>query len=320
MAGLAKSPSSMKPDPQPEPIERILADNPQIEGVRIDPVKRDLEIGFTDSMPAAQVLEKIDASLHRELPDPDVVMHSPEVLHPPGTNGAGARIHHHHLGAGVIEFHRGDAEPRAVVWRSFKMPRWQNRPARAAEGPDYRVMLLLSGVCGITALAGYFLGRAEAMPRLVVLVFAAAYVSGGWYAAREVFGELRHGTIDVHFLMLVVAIGVLFVNAWAEGATLLFLFSLSSGLEQFARYRTQKTISSLLNAAPKQALRRSADAWVEVAIEEVQPADELLVKPGELFRSMGWLSKARLQRMNRRSPGSRFPSGNARAITSAAAP
>lgn len=31
----------------------------------------------------------------------------------------------------------------------------------------------------------------------------------------------------MHFLMLVVAIGALFVNAWAEGATLLFLFSLS---------------------------------------------------------------------------------------------
>ncbi len=276
--------SSMKPNPHPEPIERILAENPRVEGLRIDAEKHDLEIGFADGVPAEPVLAKIDASLHHELPDPEVVMHSPEVVHPPGTDGAGVHFHHHHLGNGVIEFHRGDAEPRGpVVWRKFKVPRWQNRPPPSAEGPDYRVMLALSSVCGVAALAGYFAGRAHLAPLVVVPAFAMSYVSGGWYAAREVFGELRRGRIDVHFLMLVVAVGALFVNAWAEGATLLFLFSLSGGLEQFAHHRTQKTISSLLKAAPKQALRRSAGAWVEVAIEEVQPADDLLVKPGELF-------------------------------------
>jgi Cd2+/Zn2+-exporting ATPase len=89
--------------------------------------------------------------------------------------------------------------------------------------------------------------------------------------------------------MIVVAIGALFVNAWAEGAVLLFLFSLSGGLEQFAHYRTQKTLNSLMKAAPKQALRREANQWVEVAIEAVRVDDELLVKPGELFPVDGTL-------------------------------
>ena len=274
----------MKEDSSPEPIERILAANLEVQGLRIDAETHNLEVGFADAVPAPSVLDKIDASLNRELPDPEVVMHSPKVMHSPAMDGKGAPFHHHHLGAGVIEFHRGDAEPRGpVVWRRFTVPRWQNRPPPATDGLDYRLMLLLSGICGVAALAGYFAGRAQLGPWFVALAFAVAYLSGGWYAAREVFGELRRGRIDVHFLMLFVAIGALFVNAWTEGATLLFLFSLSGGLEQFAHHRTQKTIRSLLQAAPKQALRRSAEGWVEVAIEQVQPGDELLVKAGELF-------------------------------------
>ena len=83
--------------------------------------------------------------------------------------------------------------------------------------------------------------------------------------------------------MVAVALGALFVKGWTEGATLLFLFSLSNGLEQFANYRTSKSIESLLKVAPKHALRRENGQWVEAPIEEVQIGNELLVKPGELF-------------------------------------
>ncbi|HSI14359.1 MAG TPA: hypothetical protein VK961_20080, partial [Chthoniobacter sp.] len=273
----------MKADQNPGPIERILAVNPQIEGLRIDAEERDLEVGFAEEVPPAPVLAKIDKSLSHDLPNPELVVHSPEVFHTPGVEGAKVHFHHHHLGKGAIEFHRGEAEPLGtIVWRKFKVPRWQNRLLPEAES-DYRLMLLLSGVCGAAGLAGYFAAQAPATAWLVLPAFLISYVSGGWYAAREVAGELRRGKIDVHFLMLIVALGALLVNARAEGATLLFLFSLSGGLEQFAHYRTRKTISSLLKVAPKQVLRRSAGTWVETAIENVQPEDELLIKPGELF-------------------------------------
>jgi Zn2+/Cd2+-exporting ATPase len=94
---------------------------------------------------------------------------------------------------------------------------------------------------------------------------------------------LRQRKIDIQFLMVAVAAGALFVGAQTEGATLLFLFSLSNGLEQFANYRTRKSIESLLKVAPKRVSRREDNRWVEVAAEEVGVGDELLVKPGELF-------------------------------------
>jgi Cd2+/Zn2+-exporting ATPase len=83
--------------------------------------------------------------------------------------------------------------------------------------------------------------------------------------------------------MIAVALGSLTVRAWTEGATLLFLFSLSNGLEQFANHRTRKTIESLLKATPKMALKRNGANWVQIPIEQVGRGDELMVKPGDLF-------------------------------------
>src|SRR3954465_5413411 len=116
----------MKPEPQPEAIKHILAENPEVAGVRIDAEKRDLEIGFSETVPPAPVLEQIDASLSRELPDPESVLHSSAIQHAATADAEG--FHHHHLGEGVIEFHRGHAEPRRpVLWKKFKVPHWENR-------------------------------------------------------------------------------------------------------------------------------------------------------------------------------------------------
>ena len=83
--------------------------------------------------------------------------------------------------------------------------------------------------------------------------------------------------------MIVVALGAAGIGAWVEGATLLFLFSLSNALERFANYRTEQTIGSLLKAAPETACRRENGEWVEVPTDSLGVGDELLVKPGELF-------------------------------------
>ena len=126
-------------------------------------------------------------------------------------------------------------------------------------------------------------GRAGMPGELIAASFVLAYLSGGWFATQDVWHALKRGKIDIQFLMVAVALGALFVKGWTEGATLLFLFSLSNGLEQFANYRTRKSIESLLKVAPKHAVRRQNGHWIEISVDEVEPADELLVKAGELF-------------------------------------
>ena len=89
------------------------------------------------------------------------------------------------------------------------------------------------------AVENYFLRRG---------VFCRRILSVG-----EVWERLQQRAIDVHFLMLAVAVGAASIGAWAEGATLLFLFSFSGALEHFALGRTQKEIRSLFRDAPKTA-------------------------------------------------------------------
>ena len=144
-------------------------------------------------------------------------------------------------------------------------------------------MLVLAGICGVCTLTGFVLSRSGFHLASFVPFFVVAYLAGVWFAAQDCWAGLKHGKVDIHFLMIAVAIGALFVDAWTEGATLLFLFSLSNALEQFANYRTRKTIDSLLKVAPKLALRRENSAWVKVPVEEIAASDELLVKAGELF-------------------------------------
>jgi len=160
---------------------------------------------------------------------------------------------------------------------------WRNRPFPRPVARDYRVMLVLAAICGLSTLGGFLLAQAGTRDALTAICFAIAYLTGGWFATQDVWHALKLGKIDIQFLMVAVALGALFVKAWTEGATLLFLFSLSNALEQFANYRTRKSIESLLKVAPKHALRRENGRWLEISIEDVEPRDELLVKPGELF-------------------------------------
>ncbi len=147
--------------------------------------------------------------------------------------------------------------------------------------PDYQVMFSLAALCGLGTLGGFLLHRPA--PLLAAVLFLGAYLSGGWFASLQLTGELRRGVFDINLLMIVVAIGAACIGAWAEGGTLLFLFSLSNALERFANYRTEETISSLLKSSPETTCRRENGVWIEVSIASLGVDDELLVKPGDLF-------------------------------------
>src|SRR5439155_13824672 len=90
--------------------------------------------------------------------------------------------------------------------------------------------------------------------------------------------------LDVHFLMLVVALGSASIGAWGEGATLLFLFSFSGALEHYAMGRTHREIRSLFKSAPKAATLLDVQGGERaVPVEQLQPGMRLLIKPGEQF-------------------------------------
>jgi len=178
--------------------------------------------------------------------------------------------------------------PKFWRWRDMPFPKVVQRDVEFLEHADeheneWKAQLVLAILCGVFGLTGYFLGRAG-HPTLSLFGFIAAYLAGGWFPAEEVWERLRKSAIDVHFLMLAVAVGSASIGAWAEGATLLFLFSLSGALEHYALGRTQKEIRSLFRDAPKVATILDAQGRErEVKVELLRAGMRLLVKPGSQF-------------------------------------
>ncbi|HSP45609.1 MAG TPA: HAD-IC family P-type ATPase, partial [Chthoniobacterales bacterium] len=255
-------------------MARLVRDHPEVRQVRLQTDVHGVAVGFYES-PSSETLERIKAAVSQELSGQWDVSIEPD--------GDSPVLHLHKIDARTTEVHRAHpANEPPVIWRSIRLPAWRNRPVPPIER-DHRVMLVLAGVCGVSALTGFLLERSGNGGAVSALCFTLAYLSGGWFAIQDVGHALKRGEVDIHFLMVAVALGALAVKSWTEGATLLFLFSLSNGLEQFANHRTRRAIESLLKTAPKQALRREANAWIEVPVEDVVAGDELLVKAGELF-------------------------------------
>jgi Cd2+/Zn2+-exporting ATPase len=182
--------------------------------------------------------------------------------------------------------------PKFWRWKDIPWPRVVQRDVEflehAGQIDEWKPQLAAAALCGVFGLAGYFLGGSK----FAIGSFALAFVAGGWFAAQEVWERLRQRAIDVHFLMLAVAGGSACIGAWAEGATLLFLFSLSGALEHFALGRTQREIRSLFKEAPKVATVVDESGHErEVAVERLRRGMRLLLKPGEQFPVDGEIVK-----------------------------
>jgi Cd2+/Zn2+-exporting ATPase len=182
---------------------------------------------------------------------------------------------------------------RLWLWREMEWPEIKAKPSPADQ--EWRQLAALAAACGTAGIAG---GLAEHfLPGLTLLyrgLFFAGLVTGGWDAAIDTGKNLRKGEIDIHFLMLAVAIGAVCIGAWGEAVLLLFLFSTSGAMEEYALDRTQREVSALLKSSPKHALLVTPDGGErEIPVEELQVGQRVRVKPGEAFPTDGIIAGGR---------------------------
>ena len=155
---------------------------------------------------------------------------------------------------------------------------------------EWRWQLAAAAICGCLGVAAA-LGAAWS-PKGALAAYILAYIAGGWFAAEETWEKFRAGKIDIHFLMLAVALGAAAIGQWTEGVVLLFLFSFAGALEHFAMERTQREIRSLINTAPKTATLVQADGSEhEVPVEQLRAGHRLRIRPGTLFPVDGEISE-----------------------------
>ncbi|MEJ6781024.1 heavy metal translocating P-type ATPase [Aminobacter sp. Piv2-1] len=158
-------------------------------------------------------------------------------------------------------------------------------------GPNTELIFALS--------SGALLGIGYAIEKLVTgapewlptACFIAAYFFGGFFTLREAIDNLRLKRFEIDTLMLVAAAGAAALGAFAEGALLLFLFSLGHALEHYAMGRAKRAIEALAELAPSIATVRRDGETKEIPVEELTVGDIVIVRPNERLPADGFLIK-----------------------------
>jgi len=148
--------------------------------------------------------------------------------------------------------------------------------------------LIFAGLAGLLLAAGWLIERAAAGPSwLPIACYIAAYGFGGFFTGREAVQNLLARRFEIDTLMLVAAIGAAALGKWAEGALLLFLFSLGHSLEHYAMGRARKAIEALAKLAPETATVRRERGTEEVGVGQLQVGDVVIVRPNERLPADG---------------------------------
>ena len=141
--------------------------------------------------------------------------------------------------------------------------------------------LLFSLISGVLLLSGWLGGTVFQFSTLVVTGFyVIAYIFGGWDISQHAWHALREKHFDTDLLMVMAALGAAALGEFADGALLLFLFSLGHAMEERALDRARAAIRALANLAPKTAFVKRDGKEIEMPVERLQMDDVVIVRPG----------------------------------------
>ncbi|MEZ6076871.1 MAG: HAD-IC family P-type ATPase [Pirellulaceae bacterium] len=152
--------------------------------------------------------------------------------------------------------------------------------------------LIFAIVCGVLLLTGWILSITTDLSSWVLVpIYLTSYFFGGYYTVIESYQKLRIRQLEIDFLMLFAAIGAAVLGNWAEGALLLFLFSISHSLEHYAMGRARRAIEALSELVPETAVVRRNGTTESVHVDDLIVGDVVIVKPNERIAVDGFVLK-----------------------------
>lgn len=166
-------------------------------------------------------------------------------------------------------------------------------------GEETGYYLRITVMVAVAMVAGAVLEWAPSEPspwRWLPLGFA--YLAGGARIARDSWLTLRDDhKLSIDFLMGAAAVGAAVVGNPLEGAILIFLFSLSNTLEQYAMGRTRNAIGRLMELSPDEAsvVDEAGHEVARVPVDRLEPGQSILVRPGERVPADGRVASGRSQ-------------------------
>ncbi len=179
------------------------------------------------------------------------------------------------------------ASPAEITRPVTRAPAAGQKRALAAWLERYREagLVVLTALLIVAGWAGGWL--AGLSPQLQTILFALAYLTGGYAGAVAGVRDLRRRVVNVDLLMVLAALGAATIGNWREGAILLFLFSLSNTLQSYAMGRSRAAIHALMQLRPDEALVRRGDREVLIRVERLRTGDCVIVRPGERIAADG---------------------------------
>ena len=148
--------------------------------------------------------------------------------------------------------------------------------------------VITSVVSGLLLLVGWLIGLAGAPQVVSTVLYFASLLIGGYYFGREAIEELIfERKIGIELLMAVAAVVATALGQVAEGAMLVFLYSISEAAEGYTEEKTRAAIKALMDLAPKMALVRRDGLESEIPVEELVVGDIFIVMPGQAVATDG---------------------------------
>jgi len=154
----------------------------------------------------------------------------------------------------------------------------QNK-AKAIWWQNARIMATIAS--GALLTCALVLSWLESSEGIVTLLYALAAATGAFHAARSGLYSLRTLSLDMNFLMTAAIIGAAVLGEWSEGATVAFLFSFGNTLQTYTMEKTRRSIQSLMELAPPEALVVKGGQEQRLPVEDIEVGDIIIVKPGE---------------------------------------
>lgn len=152
--------------------------------------------------------------------------------------------------------------------------------------------MIFALLCGALLGVGALLPKLTNVPSWLPLTcFVLAYFFGGFYTLREAIDNIKLKRFEIDTLMLVAAAGAAALGSWAEGALLLFLFSLGHALEHYAVGRAKRAIEALAELAPDTATVVRDAQTMEIPVAELVVGDTVVVRPNERLPADGFIVK-----------------------------
>ena len=240
-------------------IEHVVAKIGGVTHVRVNYPTEKLKVEYDSEQTDRAAIVKAVGKLGYRVPD-NASRVSAKLAHGDNSSHVDAQTHQHSENDG----HDHDEADEGATWLV------RNRE------------LALSLASGVLLAIGFVGEHFFGLPLVVALGFyLAAYVAGGTNLARHAIPTVLSGRFYVEFLMLAGAVGAGIIGQWAEGAFLLFLFSLGHALEHHAMSSARNAIRALGNLTPKVARVKRDGGEIEVPIESLRIGEIVVARAGD---------------------------------------